>query len=404
MRDFRIYLFIATGLLVLYVIAEMNRPKPVDWKTTSLSDDDKRPFGTYIMHQRLKDIFPGSNVTPYREPIYNVINDHGIQHAGYVLITDYVNINGPDYDKLVKYIKAGNQVFISAFYLGDTLSKKLHTNIEMELTDSAGFEAKSGVDTKLMNRSLDTSYAYTFDKGICGYYFNKLDTTKAIVLGKNNYGHCNFVKYPMGKGALFLNANPLLFSNYALLKKQGARYASSALSYMEPTDSVLWDEYYTRGRAGEENTMRVFLRNEPLRWAFRIAFFSLIIFVFYEMKRRQRIIPIIEPLKNASLDFVNVVGQVYYEQHNNQNIAQKKITYFLEHLRSKYYLKTNPLDDEFTERFVQKTGVERSLAIELVGQIIHLSKPDRVTDSDLILLNRLIQQFYNQVENGRRNI
>jgi hypothetical protein len=159
---------------------------------------------------------------------------------------------------------------------------------------------------------------------------------------------------------------------------------------------VLWDEYYTQGREGDDNTMRVFLRHEPLKWAFRIGFFSLILFVFYEMKRRQRIIPVIEPLKNSSLDFVNVVGQVYYEQHNNQNIAQKKITYFLEHLRSKYYLWTNPLDEEFIEKLTLKTGIEGNLATEIVNHVNYLNTLDRVSDRDLILLNQLIQQFYNQ--------
>lgn len=395
MRDFKIYLFIATGLLVIYILAQVNRPKPVDWSTT-LDDNDKIPFGTYIMHQRLNDIFPGSKIVPYREPVYNVITDHGTQHASYVLIADGVNISQEDYNKLVKYIEAGNDVFISAFSLGDTIRKKLHTAIDVELKDSASFVVKTNVDTRLLNRSLDTGYAYTFDKGICTYYFSKLDTAKAVELGKNNYGHCTFLKYPMGKGALYLNANPLLFSNYALLKKQGANYASFALSYLKRTDTVLWDEYYTQGRAGEDNSMRVFLRHGPLKWAFRIAFFSLILFVFYEMKRRQRIIPIIEPLKNSSLDFVNVVGQVYYEQHNNQNIAQKKITYFLEYLRSKYYLKTTPLDQEFIERLALKTGVERSQAEEIVNHINYLNNRDRVTDHDLILLNQLIQQFYNQ--------
>jgi hypothetical protein len=403
MRDFKIYLFIATGLLVLYVIAEINRPKPVDWSAT-INDNDRIPFGTYIMRQQLKDVFPGSKIIPYREPIYNVITDHGIQHASYVLIADGININKVDYDRLIKYAEAGNDVFISAFSLGDTIRRKLHTNIAIELKDSVGFEVKSGVDTRLVNRSLDTSYAYTFDKNLCGYYFSELDTAKAIELGKNNYGHCNFVKYPMGKGALYLNANPLLFSNYALLKKQGARYASTALSYLKQTDTVLWDEYYTQGRAGTDNSMRVFLSHEPLRWAFRVAFFSLIIFVLYEMKRRQRIIPVIEPLRNSSLDFVNVVGQVYYEQHNNQNIAQKKITYFLEHLRSKYYLQTNPPDEDFIERFRLKTGIEYAFAAKLVNHINYLGTLDSITDHDLILLNQLIQQFYNQVENGRRNI
>ena len=62
MKDFKIYLFIATVLLVIYVVAQVNRPKPVDWNTT-LDDNDKIPFGTYVLHQQLKDIFPGERQT-----------------------------------------------------------------------------------------------------------------------------------------------------------------------------------------------------------------------------------------------------------------------------------------------------------------------------------------------------
>ncbi|MGZ4000419.1 MAG: DUF4350 domain-containing protein [Mucilaginibacter sp.] len=395
MKDFKIYLFIATGLLVIYIIAQVNRPKPVDWSTT-LDDNDKIPFGTYIMRRQLNDIFPGSKVEAFREPLYNVITDHGVKNASYVLIAESMDLQDEDCDKLVKFVKSGNDVFISANALGAKFKKKFKTDIGFEVKDTTGFDPRNDVDAKLLNKSLDTAYSYTFDKNICNYYFSKLDTAKAVELGKNNYGHCNFLKYPMGKGALYLNANPLIFTNYSLLKKQGANYASSALSYLKRTDTVLWDEYYTQGRAGEDNSMRVFLRHGSLKWAFRIGFFSLILFVFYEMKRRQRIIPIIEPLKNSSLDFVNVVGQVYYEQHNNQNIAQKKITYFLEYIRSKYYLKTNPLDQEFIERLTLKTGFERSRAEELVNHINYLNNQDRVTDRDLILLNQLIQQFYTQ--------
>src|SRR6185437_7787947 len=99
---------------------------------------------------------------------------------------------------------------------------------------------------------------------------------------------------------------------------------------------VTWDQYYSVGREDDGSTMRVFLRNTRLRWAFYIAFFGLILFVLYEMKRRQRIIPVIEPLENSTISFVNVVGQVYYEQHDNVNIGNKKIQYFLEHLRTQY--------------------------------------------------------------------
>ena len=158
----------------------------------------------------------------------------------------------------------------------------------------------------------------------------------------------------------------------------------------------MWDEYYTQGRVGSESNMRVFLNNDKLRWAFYIAFFALVAFVLYEMKRRQRIIPVIEPLKNTSVEFAGIVGQVYYEQRNNGNIAQKKAEYFLEHIRSEYNLRTNVLDEEFINMLSQKSGAEPELIKNLVDQVINIRFNSQISDADLINLNRNIEQFYIQ--------
>ena len=114
------------------------------------------------------------------------------------------------------------------------------------------------------------------------------------------------------------------------------------------------------------------------------------------MKRRQRIIPVIEPLKNSTVDFVNVVGQVYYEQRDNRNIAEKKILFFLEYLRTRYYLKTTTLDKEFAGRLSHKTGIAFEFAQDLVGNLNYIGSQGPVNDHDLIQLNQLIEQFYTQ--------
>jgi hypothetical protein len=51
-----------------------------------------------------------------------------------------------------------------------------------------------------------------------------------------------------------------------------------------------------------------------------------------------------------------------------------------------------------------KTGIDNKQATGIVNHINYLNTQDRVSDRDLILLNQLIQQFYNQVEDGRRTI
>ncbi len=387
MKSLRIYLITVAVLIVLYLIAQYNRPKAINWDET-YSSSDKIPLGTYVVYHRLNDIFPGAQVQTLREPLYNVVNDHHIDHATYLIIANSVNLNEYDFKKLSAFIKNGSDVFISATYFGEELRKKL--KIE------TGPEFNTGSGLKLINKQLDTSKTYPTDGHIGDMYFSRFDTAHMVALGKNSFNHVNFLRYSVGKGNLFLNANPRLFTNYSLLNSTGKAYAETALSFARNNSSLIWDQYYALGRDDEESNMRVFLRNPPLRWAFYISIFSLIAFVIYEAKRRQRIIPVIEPLENATLNFVNVVGQVYYEQRNNRNISDKKIVYFLEYLRSVYYLKTNTLDQEFIDNLAQKTAIEHSFATELVNHVNYLSSITEVSNSDLVKLNQLIEKFYKE--------
>jgi hypothetical protein len=194
---------------------------------------------------------------------------------------------------------------------------------------------------------------------------------------------------------LYLLCNPLFFSNYSLLDTIGQRYAANALSYIKPTRQIIWDRYYTDGdNQQDDSPMRLFLNVPALRWAYYIAIFGLLVFVVFEVKRRQRIIPVVAPLANSTLDFVNVVGQVYYEQKDNVNIVRKKITYFLSGLRDVYQLRTNNLDKEFVGALAQKTGIDEAFATELINTINYLNEQRNVTNSQLIELNRIIEQFY----------
>src|SRR5476651_2475410 len=389
MKSSKIYIGILAVFLIVYLVAQYKRPKGIDW-TQSLDNNDKIPFGTYVVFNRISDIFPGAKVETFREPVYNVINDHHIDRGTYLIVCDAVNINEYDYDKLERFIKKGNDVFIAASYFGDQIKKELKVETQAEFKDT------TGTRIRFTNSSIDTTKFYSLKKGMCDGYFNKIDTSGAIVLGSNSYHHCNYIKYNLGKGHLYLNCNPLMFTNYSLLSKDGASYAATALSFVKNSTYLMWDEYYTQGRDDDESTMRVFLRNPALRMAFYIAFFSMIIFVVYEAKRRQRIIPIIDPLNNSTLDFVNVVGQVYYEQRNNSNIAQKQATYFLEHIRNKYYLKTSLLNEELIETLSQKTGIEPDFLKRIFNQVTIIRSGLYISDNDLISFNKNIEQFYIQ--------
>ena len=388
MRDFKAYIIIASLILVVYLVAQYQQPQPIDW-TPSYLKEAKIPLGAKILYDRLPDIFPGAKVQTYREPMYNVLNDHKVTNATYIIICEYASLSTPDFDKMIPFIKKGNDVFISSTAFGDTLTNKF------KLQTDINYDLKEEQDTiHFVNKGFDPLRNYIIDKELRGEYFSDFDTTKAISLAQNHQQQSTFIKFNIGRGSLYLSANPTLFANYNLLKPDGAEYAAKALSYLQNKKTIIWDEYYNVGRDGEESEFRVLFDKVPLRWAYYISLISIIVYVLYQMKRRQRIIPVITPLENSTLSFVTVVGQVYYERRDNSNIALKKITYLLEYIRQKYRLQTNKLDQDFITVLASRAEMSTDEARELVTIINYILSKQQLSDQELIKANHLIQQFY----------
>ncbi|HEY2581858.1 MAG TPA: DUF4350 domain-containing protein [Mucilaginibacter sp.] len=386
MRDFKIFLSIACILLLVYLVAQYNKPAPVNWKPT-LYYNDKIPYGTYIIYHQLNSLFPGARVIKTNTSVFHTLHDSISVPGNYIVIAKTVDLGKNDFNELVKYLKAGNSVFISSFtfkgFLADTL--KIALNYEYK---------KGNAGLNFTNKQLKQPTDYTFNKDISNQYFEDFDTAKAIVIGKNSYGHSTYLNFKFGKGNLFICPNPAVFSNYNMLNKQGADYAAKALSYLPVTNNLYWDEFQNGDMSEDMSPLRVFFEHPNLEWAYYLSLFGILIFVLYEMKRRQRIIPVIEPLQNSTLNFVKVVGQVYYEKRDNINIAHKKILYLFTYLRDEYQIKTNTLDNEFIEKLISKLGIESTLANELIGYIKYISVQSVVNDKELIELNKLIEQFY----------
>lgn len=392
MRSLKLIYIVSITLIIAYLVAEYNKPHPTLWKPT-LAYNDKIPYGTYITYHELKQLFPGAVLKGTNSTFYDQFHDTTIVNSNYIIITGDLKFNKYDFKELVKYLEKGNSVFIA---IGTTADKFIRAKDVIEDTLKIGTSLiikNSTTAINFTNTKLKRAKDYKFDKGMANGYFTSFDTTRAVVLGRNEAGDANFISYKFGKGTLFLCANPELFTNYSLLSEQGADYAAKALSYMPEQPVIYWDHFQNGDIEQDMSPLRVFFSSPSLQWAYYLSLGGMVIFILYEMTRRQRIIPIIEPLRNSTVDFVNVVGQVYYEQRNNANIAQKKVVYFLEHLRTVYHLKTNVLDKEFIERLAQKTGIGDTLAGELVMHM-HYINGQRVTDDDLIKLNQLIEQFY----------
>jgi hypothetical protein len=208
----------------------------------------------------------------------------------------------------------------------------------------------------------------------------------------------NFIRVRYGKGTVFLHNQPEVFSNYALLARQSsADYVAQILSYLPHDKPVVWfvkGQTTNTGQPENETELSVIFRYPALRVTWLLFIYGLLLYVLFNVKRRQRVVPVIKPLKNTTVEFVQTIGNLYYQEGDTHTIIEKKIIYFLDRVRHKYYLDTGKLDNVFAEKLQSKSGKERQLIDDILAFIQMFQRAKQGTSADLMKLNDLIDRFW----------
>ncbi len=384
------YLLILLATVTAYVLFEYYRPKPLNWQPT-YENDDKIPFGTRALFELLPDVLQPSAIETVRVPIYNFLSEtKPAIRSNYVFVCQKFAADKNDLKQLFGYVKRGNNVFISAYDLPDSLGITL--GFKADVKDPT--KADSTLRQNFVSPSLQQPDGYNFFHDD-GRNFLIIRRIKLItILGRNARKEPVFIKIPYGEGHFFIHNLPLAFTNYYVLDPKTSNYAFKAFSYL-PARPTYWDEYQKQGRFDEEQqSIFRYIRSQPaLNWAYYLVAFGLIFYAIFAGKRTQRIIPVVEPPRNTSLDFVKNIGRMYFQQGDHDNLARKKIQYFLADLRDRYGLNTNTLDKEFAEILARKSGASVEETNELVRLLRNAQKSISLSEFDLLTLNKAIERF-----------
>lgn len=400
------YIIILIISFTSLVMVQYYAPKPIDW-TPGFSKKEKKPYGTNALYELLSDLFSDNTISDAFQPPYNILNGKTFQNRNYLFINTVFNPDKLDTRELLKYAEQGNNVFIAANMikgkLADTLKLKINNEMnvaEMMETDSTAFDRKlrfmnDVISLDFVNPSLKDTAAYTYTIGVEDYFFVSFDTSRTIVLGEDRDKHVNFIKIKFGKGNFYIHSLPQVFGNYCFVDNRNANYVYKVLSCLPPAD-IIWDEYYKEGKINEASPFRVIFRNPSLMLAYDVLLLSIILFMIFGAKRKQRIIPVLEPLRNTTLEFVRIVGTFYYQRGDHKNLADKKITFFLEHVRSLFQIKTTIFDDEFLTRVANLSGINKTEIKGLFDYIEWITCRKNITEEELLKLNLLIEKFHNK--------
>jgi hypothetical protein len=353
---------------------------------------DKIPYGTRYAFENLSSVFPNAEIrTGNQFPILFQSESTGDTARALIILSPLFAPEPDEMRSIIRYAASGNQVFISALNIEDTVMTMLHQKQSANLFFSRDSSEVSILDPTTNEWEKYGYPGYDFDN-----HFDVIDSGYTTVLGKNSKGQANFVRiaYEHG-GSIFIHLNPFEFTNFFLLHKKNKTYYDQAFSYIPRRTAVVeWTDYFRyRKNPKSFSTLHFILSNRSLRWAFWLAILLFLLMFIIESKRKQRPITEMPPLRNASVDFIKTVGRLYFQQKNNQNLFTKMVAAFLENIRSTYQLPTSQLNEEFAVRLAFRSGKPVNEIKQMIQFIYDLRMKTELSDRELMDLHEQINQF-----------
>ncbi len=395
-RTIKIYLIALVVLFAAVTVIEFSKPRPLNW-TKTFNETHKHPFGTFIFYSELRNLFPYSEVKDLGVTVYEYFNgsynwernDYDI-HGTYIYLDEAMEMDEISAGELLDFVSYGNDAFISSGYLPQIIKDSLDINLEVD------YNLTGKADLYLVNSRIRAD-STRIERGLTNIFFSEVDTLNTIVLGTQRFNKerkVNFIKVEYGDGYFYLHLQPVIFTNYYLLRGENKEYAAGVLSYLSD-ETIFFDSRNKNRNFLSQSPMRYILSQPALRWAWLMGLLSIIAFILFNAKRKQRIVPVLKPNENSTVAFTKTIGNLYYETRDHTNIIDKKITYFLEHIRRVYYLDTQLLDERFMKSLAMKSGKNHSIVKKLINMIAHLKAKPTPDENDLLELNNAMENFYN---------
>ena len=425
-KNSKTYLYLIFSVVSLLLLLEVITPQPLSWEE-SYTSSDKIPYGAYVLYDQLDELFDEEVESVNVDPVSFLKNHKEETNANYIFINNYLGFDATEMRYLMEFAERGNKVFVSTQTvigaLGDSL--KLASNLDYSYYQ---------VDTVRvrLNNPLFENRSYIYQKGSSYRHFVSYDTTRTTVLGevlpfepvkgylKKIFGEhlatdhdsirsimekaveksksrqvpqANFIELKVGDGAIYYHLNPIAFTNYYVLQQGKEQYVSEVFSYLN-NGPVYFDDYGKSGRRVVSSPMRFILTNAALKWSWYISLGTILMYFIFKSKREQRAIPVISPLENSTVEFTKTIGNLYFQTGDISGIIHKKINFFLQKLRSKYFVNTEKMDAIFIQRLSDKTGVSQEQTKDIIDYITHLRSKPVHSDYELKQLNKKIDAFF----------
>lgn len=397
--------FIVAFLLIMFAI-EYSLPKKFVW-TPTFSHYDEQPLGCALFDSLLSSSLPhGYSLS--KETFYQMEEDT-VDKMGILVIANSLSMVKADVNALLKMAERGNKIMLVSNNYPKLLEDTLGFYCTYSHFNAAAFRKYASsifrkdsiywVADSVYSRQLYRCYPQFCNSSFRRYdskVIRKLaekDMTDAIgdaladsdsVKVYSNYHPLLAMARPWGEGEIILVSTPLLFTNYGVLDENNANYIFRLLSQMGELPIVRSEGYMKATAQVQQSPLRYLLAHQPLRWALYLTMITILLFMIFTAKRRQRAIPVVREPANKSLEFTELIGTLYFQKKDHVDLVRKKFAYLAEELRREIQVDIEEVADDKRsfERIARKTGMDAGEIAEFVHEVRPVLYGGRVIDSE----------------------
>ena len=368
--------------MVILALLEFNKTEVTDWRR-NFDINKKTPFGLFIFNKEINHLLKNEVKKTKLSP-YNYYKSKNQKPHNILIIRSEIDLES--WNKILETVKSGSDALV--------IAEDFHQDIADSLQFTTAIVSYRAENILKLTDEKFRQDSIVLDKLPIGQGFSYLNNSHEI-LGKAvlDGGKVNFIKINFGKGHIYLHTEPLILTNYYLLKPANQKYVEDVFSYL-PNRETVWFSEPNESQVESQSPLRFILSKPALRYAWWLFLAGLLLFVIFNAKRKQRIVPIIEPLKNKSVEFVKSIGNLYLQEGDFHDMMAKKAQYFLNRIRIDLMIDTQNLDEKFAQKLHLKTGKSLAKINEAIDLIKRGQNPyASVMKEDLMRMNQLLDEI-----------
>lgn len=375
MKGSRLFFIGIIVFAVLLFLLQLQMPRRFSWKP-SFSTYDRQPFGCYVFDSIMSHTLGNGNYQVTHKTFRQLSHEQSYKDCNVLVITTQNMFTDRDLPHLDILLHRGARVLIaySPLYLEDDFfDKKYGVSITgRHVFNLSNLKGQIELKTKNLYDTLQwRPHTHGYPPANYSIYKELISGSINTHQTKHNVRHeimvqdynlhdqwsdktqsyheeCDtlnvLTRIKVGKGELIISSLPLAMTNYGVLDRNLSPYVHRLMTLIADRPIVRTTAYMETPEMEEArlSPFRYLLSQRPLRWGLWLSLLLVGLFMVFTARRRQRVIPVETPPRNHTLEFVQLIGTLYYQRKDHANLLRKKHAYFAEELR-------NHLDIDITD-------------------------------------------------------